>query len=129
MLGQTNFNIYIEVTELNLVNTAGLITVKVPSDIRWSFDGPYNPALTTLGGVTLNNIDWTYVGVINDEHVFTTSVVIPAGGFSTIGFQANWDAGGTQGVYTLTSQIVEGSGGENRIDNNVDAEKIDYFID
>ena len=37
-------------------------------------------------------------------------------------------AGQTQGKYTITSQIIAGSGGENRIDNNVDAEVLDYFI-
>jgi hypothetical protein len=46
-----------------------------------------------------------------------------------IGFFAQWNAGQTQGVYTITAQIVEGSGAEIRINNNVDAEKLDYFID
>jgi hypothetical protein len=54
--------------------------------------------------------------------------VITAGGFSYFGFNARWDSGQTKGVYTITSQIVEGSGGEIRTNNNVDAEKLDYFI-
>jgi hypothetical protein len=44
-----------------------------------------------------------------------------------IGLRALWDAGPTEGVFTLTSQIVGGSGGEVRVDNNVDAEAIEYF--
>jgi hypothetical protein len=134
MLGPTDFNIFIEITELNLVNTDGLITVKVPVDARWVLDGPYDPSLPSLGSTALDNGDWTY-SVENDLlgnpifHVFSSVEVIPGGGFSMIGFKASWDAGQTQGVYTITSQIVEGSGSENRIDNNVDAEKLDYFID
>jgi hypothetical protein len=54
--------------------------------------------------------------------------VIAAASFSTFGFHASWNAGYTAGKYTITSQIVSYSGGEIRIDNNVDAEKLDYFI-
>ena len=134
MLGVTDFNVFIEITELNMVNTDGLITVKVPVDDRWELNGPYTPSLTMLGSTDLDNTDWSY-SIENDGlgnpayHVFSSTVVIPGGGFSMIGFKATWDAGQTQGVYTITAQILEGSGSENRIDNNVDAEKLDYFID
>ena len=117
-----------------MVNTDGLITVKVPVDDRWELNGPYTPSLTMLGSTDLDNTDWSY-SIENDGlgnpayHVFSSTVVIPGGGFSMIGFKATWDAGQTQGVYTITAQILEGSGSENRIDNNVDAEKLDYFID
>jgi hypothetical protein len=83
--------------------------------------------LTILGSTPLNNSVWSYSSDATN-HIFTTSSVIAANSFSTIGFKAKWDAGFTKGIYTLTSQILAGSGGENRIDNNVDAEKIDYFI-
>ena len=84
--------------------------------------------MISLGGIELNNSDWTYTEE-EDNHLFSFSTVIPSGSFSMIGFKAIWDAGQTQGAYTITSQIQEGSGSENRIDNNVDAEKVDYFID
>jgi uncharacterized repeat protein (TIGR01451 family) len=127
MNGQTSFTIYVEITEINNVNTTGLITVKIPKDQRWELV-TYDPSLTTLGGERVDNPDWTYTEE-TDFHVFTSNDVIPGGGFSTFGFEADWDAGVTQGIYTITAQISEGSGGENRIDNNVDAEKLDYFID
>jgi hypothetical protein len=92
--------------------------------------------LTTLGdpATALDNSDWAYSiendGSGNPEfHVFTSTTVIPGGSFSMLGFKAIWDAGETEGVYTITAQIVEGSGAEIRINNNVDAEKLDYFID
>ena len=128
MNGPTDFNIFIEVTELNLVNTEGTITVTVPKDTRWDLAEPYDPGLTDLGSVPLDNSEWSYSDDTNN-HIFTSTTTIGAGDFSTFGFKASWDAGATRGVYTITSQIEEGSGGENRIDNNVDAEKIDYFID
>jgi hypothetical protein len=127
MHGITNFDITVRTTELNLVNTNGLITIKIPKDTRWVFNGPYDPGAVIIGGTPVNNANWNYS---QDAvyHIFTTTVVIPAGGFSTFGFHATFDPGATKGVYTITSQINSYSGGENRIDNNVDAERLDYFI-
>jgi uncharacterized repeat protein (TIGR01451 family) len=128
MNGPTNFYITVRVTELNMVATEGTITVLIPKDQRWDLTAPgYNPALTQLGAFTMNNNVWSY-SQDPTYHIFTTTSSIPAGGFSYFGFHANWNSGQTKGIYTVTSQIVSGSGGENRIDNNVDAEKIDYFI-
>jgi hypothetical protein len=75
----------------------------------------------------VKNADWGY-SQDGTHHIFTSTVSIPSGSFSNFGFHAKWDAGQTAGVATITSQIVEWSGGENRIDNNVDSEKLDYFI-
>ena len=47
-----NFNITVRITELNAVDTDGLITVRIPKDVRWVFDGPYDDTLTTLNGIT-----------------------------------------------------------------------------
>jgi len=130
MHGSTSYYITVKITELNNVDTNGLITVRIPKDTRWSLDGPYDPSLTILGTTTLNNNDWSYDGISDPiNHVFTTTSVIIAGSFSYFGFNAVWEAGQTLGVYTITSQIDSGSGGEDQISNNVDAEKLDYFVD
>jgi hypothetical protein len=91
-------------------------------------DGPYDPTAITIGAIPVDNADWLYDDTDPNYHIFTTTVVIEAGGFSTFGFAATFDPKATKGVYTITSQIISYSGGENRIDNNVDAEKLDYFI-
>jgi hypothetical protein len=127
MTGVTPFNIFVQVTELNSTPTVGLITVRIPKDNRWVLNGPFDSTLTSLDGRTVNNPVWAY-SQSAAEHIFTTTATIPAGSFSTFGFRASWDAGLTQGQYTISSQIDSGSGGENRIDNNSDAEKLDYFI-
>jgi uncharacterized repeat protein (TIGR01451 family) len=128
MTGKTEFNLTVRVTELNSINTNGLITVRIPKDARLSFKVPYNPSLTILGNIPLNNANWAF-SQDAANYIFTSTTVITAGSFSTFGFVAEFDPGFTKGVYTLTSQIASGSGGEIRIDNNVDSEKIDYFIE
>ena len=121
MHGITSLNIFVQVAELNHVDTSGAIVVKIPKDSRLTFT--YNPALTVLGGTPLNNPVWSYSSDANN-HIFTSSAVITGGNYSYFGFAATWNAGQTQGRYTITSQIVPYSGGETRTDNDVDAETI-----
>jgi hypothetical protein len=80
-----------------------------------------------LDGVALNNGDWTY-SQNTLYHIFTTNSVIEAGTISTLGFEAVFNPRNANGIYTMTAQIVAGSGGEVRINNNSDAEKVFYFI-
>ncbi|TRZ76713.1 MAG: hypothetical protein D4R97_00375, partial [Bacteroidetes bacterium] len=127
MAGITNFDVTVKVTELNMVNTNGVITVIIPKDSRWVLNGSFNPSLTNLISTSLNNADWSYSSDAS-YHIFTTTSVIPAGSFSTFGFKATFTPGNTKGLYTITSQILSGSGGENRTNNNVDSEKLDYFF-
>jgi hypothetical protein len=127
MHGITDFNVVVRVTELNKTDTRGLITVIIPKDSRLTFNGPYDPALTMVGTMAVNNAVWTYDGTDPDNHVFTTMSVIPGGTSSTFGFRAKFDPGKTRGIYTITSQILSPSGGEIRVNNNVDSEKLDYF--
>jgi len=127
MNGITSFDLIIRITEINNVNSNGLITVRVPKDSRLTFDPSFNPALTVLSGVQLNNADWSYDGTDPNNHVFTTSKVIGAASFSTIGVRLRFDPQNARGSYTITSQLQSGSGGESRVNNNADAEKLDYF--
>ena len=116
MNGVTSFSIEVRITELNSVVTDGLITARITKDPRWAIQG------------SLSNPNWSYSGTDPNYHIFTTSSAITAGGSSVFTFNALWSAGQTTGYYTITLQIDSNSGGEVKINNNTDAEKIDYFI-
>ncbi len=129
MNGPTDFNIRVQVIELNQVNTEGTIVVRIPKDTRWTLREPYDPNLAILDGVPMENNKWAYTQNAT-HHIFTTvnpSIVIPGGDFSYFGIKARWSTVAQEGIYTITSQIDSGSGNENRIDNNSDAEKLDFF--
>ncbi len=128
MNGLTQFNLVVRITELNSMNTGGTITVNIPKDSRWVLTQGFDPSLTLLGGTGLNNSMWTY-SEDDVNHVFQTSSVISAGGSSSFGFMVTFNPGSTRGTYTITSQVESGGGGEERVNNNVDSEKIDYFQD
>lgn len=125
MHSTTTFNVTVKVTELNMVKTNGTITVRIPKDNRLSFT--YNPAAIKIGFTNVSNSVWNYNGTNPFFHIFTTTTVIPKGGFSTFGFVATFAPGNTDGKYTMTSTISSGSGSENRTNNNTDAESLDYF--
>ena len=127
MNGVTDFDVLIKVTELNGVNTNGPITVFVPRDSRWTLKDGFFTTLTFLGVSALNNDLWIFDGSDPDYLKFVCDEVIPGGHYLTLGFKATFNPGSTKGVYTITSQLVSGSGGESRISNNSDAEKLDYF--
>ncbi len=126
MHGLTAFDLVVRISEVNNVNTSGTITVYIPKDPRWILTDGYNGSLSLLGTVALNNNVWSYSSDANN-HIFTSTSVIPARGYTTFGFRVTFNPGSTRGIYTITSQIVSGGGGEVRISNNVDSEKIDYF--
>jgi hypothetical protein len=44
-------------------------------------------------------------------------------------FEGVFNPRNANGIYTMTAQILAGSGGEVRINNNSDAERIVYFIE
>ena len=71
---------------------------------------------------------WTY-SEDDVNHIFQTSSVIAAGSSLIFGFMVTFNPGNTRGTYSITSQIESGGGGEVRVNNNVDSEKIDYFQD
>jgi len=125
MHGITNYNIIVKVTELNFGSTNGLISVFIPIDTRWTL--AYSQDSTMIGTNPVNNSVWSY-STDGISHKFTSNTGISKGGLSQFGFHASWSEQFSTGYYTLTSQITSWSGGEYRIDNNVDAEKLDYFI-
>jgi hypothetical protein len=124
--GITAFNLLVRVTELNNVSSDGPITVNIPADARWDLEEDYNSSLEILNDMTLNNSDWTY-SRNETNHIFSSSLAIPAGGSSTFGFTIVFNPDTSRGLYTVTSQLVPGSGGEIRSSNNADSERLDYF--
>ncbi|MDD2599353.1 MAG: Ig-like domain-containing protein [Kiritimatiellae bacterium] len=129
MHGSADFNLRVRVVELRQVNTEGAITLRIPKDSRWMLREPYDSSLTELDGVPMENSKWVH-SETETHHVFTTAsslIIIPRGEMSYFGIKARWESAETEGFYTITVQIDSGSGGESRIDNNADAEKIEFL--
>ncbi len=124
--GITSFNVVVKVSELNQADTYGSVVLAIPKDSRWILDGSYDPNLELLNLTELNNGDWIYSS--NESyHLFEHSSIVKGGTFTSFGFKAIFNPGSTKGEFTITAQIVSGSGGETQVINGSDSEKLDYF--
>ncbi|MBD2756133.1 beta strand repeat-containing protein [Spirosoma validum] len=121
----TDLTVVVDVVELLGVPTSGLITVRVTKDARVNL--VFIPSTTLVGGRSVSNSVWN-VDLSNPSYyTLSTSQPIGAGDKLSFGFTGTLTPGATTGVLTLSSVILGGSGGEVRVNNNVDADKIDYF--
>lgn len=127
MGGLTHFNVVVRVTELNQVATSGPVTLIIPRDTRWSLEERFDTSLTQLDQVLLQNSMWSFSESDPGYYIFTMEEVIPAGESVALGFKALFNPNNTRGVYSITAQILSGSGGEYLMINNSDSEKLEYF--
>ncbi|GAB4039462.1 hypothetical protein GCM10028774_40910 [Spirosoma jeollabukense] len=124
--GTTNFTVAVDVYNLLPSASTGLISVYVSKDPMVAFS--FNGGLSLVGGKLVQNSIWTFDGTSNpNAYIFTTSEVINPGSKKSFGLTGILTPGNTQGTLSISTTIVGGSGGEVRINNNSDAEKIDYF--
>ncbi|MBD2754851.1 DUF6923 family protein [Spirosoma validum] len=122
--GTTDITVVVDVVELLSIPTSGTIVVKVTKDSKVALTFP--PGATTINGKSVQNGSWTYTSDAS-YHVLTTSRVVPAGDKLSFGFTGRLTPGATSGSLTVSTVIIGGSGGEVKVNNNADADKIDYF--
>ena len=127
MHGLQGFSVTVRVYEKQGFDTNGTITVKIPKASLWQLDGAYDPGLTELGPIALDNGNWSYSSDAA-SHIFHSNAMISGSGFSTFGFNASWDPHGTQGSLNISAVIEAGSGAEIFFDDNGDADAVDYFL-
>lgn len=123
--GTTNFTVVVDVYNLLPTASSGLITLYVTKDplVKLSFAS----SSVFVGNKIVQNGIWTLDEKNDDFYILKTTEVITGGGHKSFGFTGILTPGNTKGTLTISTTIVGGSGGEVRIDNNSDADKIDYF--
>lgn len=124
--GTSPITLVVEVNELLNVATRGPITVKVSKEALTSLS--FTATATNVGGRPVQNSVWSFEASADPNYyVLTTNAVIEAGGQLSFGLSGSLTPGATKGTLTISAVIVGGSGSEIRINNNVDADKMDYF--
>jgi len=124
--GVSNVSVAIEVTELNQYATDGtVVKVRVPSDPRFTFT--WDPTLTFVALVIVDNPSWNYTGNNGLVHNFEYSGVLGAGNRTGFGFNGSYDPQATDGQTTITASVVPLSGGDCVFTNNSDSEILVYF--
>lgn len=127
--GVSALGIVYEVSELNNAPSDGSgVELRAPIDPRLTFT--WDPTLTTVALIPVNNADWLYLGNNGFVHIFKYAG--PTGRFpalskSSIGLQAVYDPQFTSGFTTLNGTVYPYSGGEVNVSNNTSSEDLTYF--
>ncbi|MBD2754973.1 immunoglobulin domain-containing protein [Spirosoma validum] len=125
MYGTTDMSVVVDVVEQNGVASNGLITLRITQDAKLSLSLPADA--TTMGGRAVTNRVWQLSGPLNGYYTLTTTEPVPAGDRLSVGLVGRFSAGSSSGSLTVSCTMLGGSGGEERANNNLDADKIEYF--
>ncbi|WP_300603724.1 SdrD B-like domain-containing protein [Niabella sp.] len=130
--GVKNLSVRVVVREvLNAATLAGkAIYVYIPTATHYTI-GAFDPALTSIAGLPVQNKDWSYMGVQGSNYVFqlggtTGKKIIDAAGTSAFGFTVVFDPNKTGGKDAVVVSVFDGSGGEINFKNNKDNDVIKY---
>ncbi|MBO9594632.1 MAG: carboxypeptidase regulatory-like domain-containing protein [Niabella sp.] len=127
-------NLSVRVVVREVLNAATLadkaIYVYIPTATHYTMSA-FDPALSSIAGLPVQNKDWSYMGVQGSNYVFqlsgtTGKKIIDAGGTSAFGFTVVFDAKKTGGKDAMVVSIFDGSGGEINFKNNKDNDVIKY---
>jgi len=116
-----------EIVELNQIDTDGsAIIVRIPSDERLTFT--WDPTLTTVAFIPVQNAIWSYLGNNGLYHEFQYGgTILTAGNQTAFGILPQYDPQVTSGQTNITVTVVLGSGGECVFTNNSNSEMLVYF--
>ncbi|MBD2757433.1 putative Ig domain-containing protein [Spirosoma validum] len=122
--GSSAINLVVDVVELNRVATNGLITIKITRDAKVALSLP--ASATSVGGRVVQNSVWQLTTSDPAYYVLTTNQVIKAGDKLSVGLTGVISPGETTGILSISS-VLTGVAGEQKVTNNADADKVEYF--
>lgn len=124
--GTSNVTVVVDVVEINNVASNGLITVKISKDTKISLTLP--SSATSVNNRTVQNNAWNFDDTSDPSYyVLTTTQSVVASDKLSFGLVGQLTPGSTTGSLTLNSVILANSGGETKVNNNVDVDKVEYF--
>lgn len=121
----TDITVVVDVVELNSIATNGQITVKLTRDTRVSLS--FSTTATSVNDRMVQNSSWNFNDSDPNYYVLTTNQSVGAGDKLSFGLTGTLTPGATSGILTTSAVLTGNSGGEAKINNNADADKVDYF--
>ncbi|GAB4028519.1 choice-of-anchor Q domain-containing protein [Spirosoma koreense] len=122
-IANNSLTLVVDVFNITQTPTNGNIIVRITKDpkVNLSFDN----SLTRVGDKPVQNSNWTLNSTNPNYYVLSTSQSITGGDLRSIGLTGMLAPASTAGTLSM-SATVEG-GGETNLENNTDADKIEYF--
>ncbi|MBD2753248.1 hypothetical protein [Spirosoma validum] len=123
--GATPFTVVVDVVELNSVASRGTFTVRVTKDQKLNL--VFDPGLTRVNNRPVQNSVWSLNNSNPNYYILTTSQSVAAGDKLSFGLNGSLSPGASSGVITISSTVLPTSVVEARLNNNIDADKVEYF--
>jgi len=122
--GPSTMNLVVTVSNLVSEATSGDIRFRIPKDPRYTFS--FDSSLTQVGFSMVDNADWTYDDSDANFHIFEL-LSLPCSGQSLVGIEGTFTPI-AEGRTSISVTLEAGSGGEDVLTNNIDAEEIQFFL-
>ncbi|GAB4036001.1 hypothetical protein GCM10028774_27240 [Spirosoma jeollabukense] len=123
--GPSSVSVIVSVVNVGTLATSGPINLRISRDPMLQLSLP--ASATTVGARKVQNELWSLDSSDPDVYVLRTSQVLGSGSQLSVGLVGSLVVGNTRGQLSVSAVLEGDSGGEVRITNNTDAEKIDYF--
>ncbi|WP_420147082.1 hypothetical protein [Spirosoma sp.] len=125
--GSSTFSIVVDVFELNgsPTNPGRKITAYINKNTYAQVQ--FDATAQSVGGRPVANSAWNLDDSNPDYYILSTAAGVEGGGSLSFGLLVKLTPGGTSGIYSVGATISPSSGGELRVTNNVDVDKITYF--
>ncbi|MBD2757148.1 WD40 repeat domain-containing protein [Spirosoma validum] len=123
--GSSIFGVVVDVVELNSVASSGSFSVRVTKDqkVNLAFDA----GLTSVNGRTVQNSVWNFDNSNFNYYILTTSENVAAGDKLSFGLTGQLSPGASSGIVTVSSTVLPATVVEARLNNTIDADKVEYF--
>ncbi|WP_420149685.1 hypothetical protein [Spirosoma sp.] len=121
------FAIVVDVFELNGSPTNPNKTINVYLNKNSYAQVQLDATAQSVGGRPVANSVWSLDDSNPDYYILSTAAGIEGGSSLSFGLLVKLTPGGTSGIYSVGATISPSSGGELKLNNNVDVDKITYF--
>lgn len=135
--GERPMRIIIDLKEVEGYSTYGDSDIIITMTIDSNFTFEWEPNATELAGSNpLENSLWDFDNSLQSQGLLVwrrakdaDGAIIPmdANSISRIGMFGLWNAGASSGTTTFTCTIINGSGAEDQLENNIDFSLINYI--
>jgi len=122
--GISAIDVSISISELAGCDTSGEIVLYMNKDARININ--WDPALLNSNGLTLSNTEWNFDNSNPNYYIWTSSNLINANSTQNIGFVTNLNEAALDGQTKLTVNLLQNSGGDTEILNNVHSVSINF---
>lgn len=121
--GNSSVSLLVDVVENNGVASSGSITVRIPKVAGLNLD--FDAGVSQVGNRQVQNGAWTFSATSASYYELTTTQSITGGNQLSVYLSGTLIVGATSGKLSVSAVVL--GGGEVRLTNNTDADKLEYF--